>query len=200
MKMKYVGIASSIISLLMATSAVADHKYKTKATSPYISNICYGFTKAPNKEASAWHSALQSAVNKYNSAFKNNGTTLGFCYNPSYDSSPWNASFVVLIDVSNFGYTSWEGKADYPQSNGYPGGKIEINTYYNYSPDDKVSILMHEISHTIGIMHTDGFFGTTITGTSGTDPNSIFRDPTGVNILPQFTSKDLTAVRNLYWQ
>lgn len=123
MKMKNIGFAFSIMLTLYAGSANASHKYKRKASNPYISNICYGFKGEPISATSLWHSALQSAINKYNSAFKNNGTNLGFCYNASYDSSP-----------------------------------------------------------------------------SGTDPNSIFRDPTGDYLLPQFTSKDKIAVRNLYWQ
>lgn len=182
----------------LGTAAIADHKYLRKATSPYISNICYGFKQAPASESTAWHTALQSAISKYNSAFRNSETSLGFCYNSSYTSSPWNASFVILIDVHDFGSNGWKGDSKFPTSNGYPGVSININTHYSYDSDDKVAILMHEIGHTIGIMHTDGSSGTTIPGTSGTDPNSIFRDATGTHLLPQFTTKDKTAVKNLY--
>lgn len=188
-----------LLSSIFVSNAHADHRYKRAVDDQYIGNICLGFS-APVDQS--WHTALKSAVLRYNATFKDT-TKLGFCYNSSYTSSPYNATYYITINVKDFGSRqTWNAISGFPGWDKQPHHEINVNTYYMNSadPDNKMSTIMHEIGHTIGIMHTDGGKGNVIPNMPGYDNRSLFRDMSGDNShFPRFTDKDIKAIEFLYW-
>lgn len=195
---KTLAIASAL-AIALSTSADATHYYKRISGDAYVGNICVGFTTTVS---SAYHTAVSQAVSKWNTAFKGTGKTkLGFKYSSSTTSSPVDCTFFITVKVQNYGNTAWKAQSGFPASSGgMPYNQIQMNTYWTdyIDANEKTALIMHEIGHTLGIMHTDAGSGTSIPGTSGTDPSSLFRDLTGSAPLPVFTAKDKIAVEYLY--
>jgi len=192
-------VATLLLSSVLVSNAHADHRYKRAADHKYVGNICFGFSSPVDQN---WHNALKSAVSRYNNAFKNT-TKLGFCYNSSYNSSPHNATFYITLNVKNFGYKqNWNAISGFPGWDKQPHHEINVNTYYmdSVSQSDKVTTIMHEMGHTIGIMHTDEGRGNVIPNMYGYDNMSLFRDFTGDtnSKIPDFTKKDIKAIEFLY--
>ncbi|MCF2506335.1 M57 family metalloprotease [Dyadobacter sp. CY107] len=91
--------------------------------------------------------------------------------------------------------------AQFPSMEGKPGSSIVINLKYSYIPDaEKLTVMAHELGHTIGIAHTDlqtpGFFEQVIPGTPTADPHSVMNSMS--SNWTGFTIGDKKAVQILY--
>lgn len=87
---------------------------------------------------------------------------------------------------------TWSGLGAFPSSSGKPGATIQMN---EARPTAWTRLAMHEIGHNIGFTHTNGTYGTLISGTPTTDPNSIMNNPIGGG---SFTHYDKIASYKLY--
>ncbi len=136
--------------------------------------------------SSPWWEALDTAIKNWNATdnvvrFRRNGS--------SNDDIQMNALYTASTIV--------RGTGSFPL-NGAPGNSVSLNNNLNHSFGEKVSIIMHELGHTIGFSHTDNdLFHTHITGTpdSSGDEFSIMQSAPG---QPIFTIDDLKALDKLY--
>lgn len=183
------------LTLVCSVEAKADHKYKRIVSNEYLSNICLG-VKHDTPVSSSWHNALKKAITEYNNALVGGGTK--FCYIAPGTSPGARPSAVIVLEIKDYGNTYWKADAEWPTFSGKPGNRIKINTYFDRDPDSMMATIMHEMGHNLGIMHTDDSKGNTVPGTSGADPDSIFRDATGTRLLPRFSRKDVKVLRQLY--
>src|SRR5215211_687614 len=93
--------------------------------------------------------------------------------------------------------TTTVATAVYPDYYGNAGNKVTINTNYNAMVTaKKVFAITHELGHTLGLSHTNGTYGTLVSGTPITDASSVMNS---VCLLWNgFTAYDLQAIRNVY--
>jgi hypothetical protein len=85
----------------------------------------------------------------------------------------------------------------YPSALGSPGRYVNINTYHNgLSDSKKLFTLTHELGHVFGFTHTDGTYGTLVSGTTDNDPSSIMRS--SVLDWNGFTANDQLAIHAVY--
>lgn len=88
----------------------------------------------------------------------------------------------------------------YYGKNGNVGTGIVLRPlYFTRTSSKKIEVLMHELSHSLGIAHTDQLSASYtyhIEGTPTTDNSSVFLSTAHTNTT--FTKGDLTAIRRLY--
>lgn len=102
-----------------------------------------------------------------------------------------------MIVTTNNEASNTIATAYYPNTDGTPGKTITINTYHNGLAESyKVFAITHEIGHSVGFTHTNGTYGSIVTGTPELDPSSVMNSV----CLPwsAFTSYDLLAFRTVY--
>ena len=186
-------------ALLVSQPASATHYYKTIVADQYTKKICIGFS---HKVDRTWERTLSDAIDKYNSAFRTS-TNLGFCYNPHTDANIYKETYEVRVTVKNYGNTSWDGMAEPPHKRRKtPGDWIKINTNrldkLEYS--ERVSLVMHEIGHIIGLCHTNEPRGCKSIPGTDTRQLSLFREQTGDNGIkkPVFSTHDKIAIKYMY--
>jgi len=104
----------------------------------------------------------------------------------------------------------WVARQALPNYLGQVGGGMTVNTYYSaqsmLSASEKKFAAIHELGHSIGLMHTDkhtdGFVDFQVCGTPSMDSKSVMNSV--VDIWGGFSTYDLLAVRILYpahtWQ
>ena len=115
--------------------------------------------------------------------------------------TPGDADIRIDNAPQEVGYAC--GAADFPDSSGYPGHNIYINDWYvneagTTSNAQLVFLIMHELGHTIGLMHTnDSNYGTYIDGTPTSDEYSLMNSNTCGN-TGGFSTGDMTAINTLY--
>jgi len=134
----------------------------------------------------SWRSSIDSAIANWNAA--------GSLINISKVKSSSKANVTI---GANFSETATIASSNYPQSNGYPGKNIYINTYYNNLQETyKIFAITHEFGHAFGLTHTDGTYGYLIAGTPLTDPGSVMN--TYVSNWIGFSTYDFLAIRIVY--
>jgi hypothetical protein len=93
--------------------------------------------------------------------------------------------------------TTIAANAEFPLSGGKPGSRIFINTHFNsLTSGVKLSIMAHELGHTVGLLHSNQRDGMFVNGTPVADPNSVMNS--SVPSWVGFTGGDQTAIRMLY--
>lgn len=132
-----------------------------------------------------WVAILDKAISNWN----NSGSLL---YLRRVTTSTANIKVSANYMVSNI-----IAQAMLPSSYGDPGKTITINTYKNsISIDRKIFAITHELGHSFGFTHTDGTYGSIITGTPTTDASSIMNSI--ALAWTAFTNNDLIAIRTVY--
>ncbi|WP_142784265.1 M57 family metalloprotease [Changchengzhania lutea] len=156
-------------------------------------NHDFGISVAFASEVSqAWMSAVQSAMDEWNSICHVN---LYITYD--YDNA----------DIQVYYKTSGAASAGFPTSDGKPGSWMKINDggIGYYSALQKEWVIVHELGHALGLNHsysyTDIVNGcsniSNIPGTPNCDFNSIMGYNTGGNTF-SFSSYDVSASRYLF--
>lgn len=137
----------------------------------------------------SWVTALEASVSNWNAA--------GSQLNLQLVNQSKRANISVgTIYMAN---SSTVANANYPDAGGNPGKKIIINTFHNGLAEEmKIFAITHELGHTFGFTHTDGFYGTLINGTPVSDPASIMNSY--VQSWISFSNYDLLAIQTVYPQ
>jgi hypothetical protein len=134
-----------------------------------------------------WIAAFDNAIANWNKA----GTSITI----SRVTSATGASTTVSSSYNNA--TNVIASSYYPDTFGNAGKRISVNTYFDYLSDaQKIFAITHEIGHTLGFTHTNGTYGTLISGTTDSDPSSIM-NATCLS-WAGFTSNDMTAIKSVY--
>ncbi len=134
----------------------------------------------------SWVAALQESVSLYNE-----NTDLYFTYS--------NNNPDILIMPDDLDDTTY-GRSGLPTSANAPFNRVYINyDCSSYTVAKKVGILMHEIGHCIGLMHTEASFNSFhVPGTSYTDENSFMRSWASDPTWHGFSQGDLIMLRYLW--
>ena len=162
--------------------------------------------------------AVENAMQQWNEV----GASIGFSFQssylpepPNYDADPEVA--VIQLQPNNGHYNA---EADFPRGDGLPGPIIDVNVPHmdarGYTLSAKVRVLMHEIGHTMGLVHTDwltqsscigspgpvdpqeGGGPSKIEGTPDVDPNSVMNSCTNATAIGQWSCADKAAIERLY--
>ena len=120
-----------------------------------------------------------------------------------------NYTGTTVVGYMDYG-ANWDvvATAEFPDTSGNPGFRIRINSQYGGSTltaNQKTQVMIHELGHIIGMMHTDTIpsgTGYTVLSTGdngGSDPNSVMQPyvldtPTS----PYFTQYDIDAYNLMY--
>lgn len=147
---------------------------------------------APSVNNSGWESALNVAIDAWNTISPNSAVRIVVTSN-SDDAN---------LKISSFYENSQTIARGNCALNGSVGKFIDINTFYNYlSGSEKINTLVHEIGHVVGLAHTNGQsdFCTPIL-VSGT---SAFNDPNAVmypysHVWNGFSSDEILTVEKIY--
>ncbi|NIJ55512.1 M57 family metalloprotease [Dyadobacter arcticus] len=139
-----------------------------------------------------WVTATKEAIAEWNVM---KGTKINFVQ--VFNSNGANISVRVINDP-----TEPIGRGKLPFSNGQAGSLITINMHYNYlSTRTKITTMVHELGHTIGLLHTNkneyGDFPVPIPGSPVSDPYSVMNSSVRHDWVA-FTSGDVKAVQTLY--
>ena len=162
---------------------------------------------ADNTVPSDWITALDAAISNWNSINSHVAmkrvtattvtTTTGKGKKATTTTSTIIPAYNILVNTLYDASTSMVAQAYLPSTDGTAGNQVQINTYYNtLSSSYKTFALTHELGHTVGFTHTDGTFGSIVSGTPETDANSVMNS----FVLPWngFTAYDLTAIKTIY--
>ena len=147
----------------------------------------------PNEVPTEWLYAIVNAMDAWNSLNGDIEFTLGNNY---------TATILIV-----YGYISGDtvvARASFPSSTtGKPGSAIAINSdcVYTLTANQKTQVMIHELGHCIGFMHTD-VVGDVLLNSGDqntTDPNSVMQryvlsNPTS----PYFSQYDIAAYNLLY--
>ena len=159
-----------IVGLVSFSFGDNSHYYDYVIKGKYMKKLCFNFEKSYDNPE--WEQALIGALNTYNNEFRYN-TVINFVY---MRSSIADCSYTVQIeteyndnanddyDAVTTGRNSW-----YRQ----PFDKIKINlanTSRLYSYNMKKALIMHEVSHVIGLKHKGYGWGAKVPNTSN-DPH-----------------------------
>jgi hypothetical protein len=159
-----------------------------------------GYTGGSQALDNTMRTALQQAISEYNALGLSLTFTLTFGTNYS------GADIIVYKSSGTAG-----GSSGYP-SGGNPYQYLQIYAGTSaYGLNLTKYVVMHELGHTIGMMHTDPnnsscggssggtFGGIHIPGTpTGTDPNSIFQACFTASATGTFSNYDIVALQYLY--
>ncbi|SHF15691.1 M57 family metalloprotease [Dysgonomonas macrotermitis] len=151
-----------------------------------VSNISVGFDSSmPNIGSdSGWRDATQSAINEWNSIpgclVKFTLTTVA---NPDIK--------IKYTTVSG----TWVARALTP-SNNKPGSYVEVNSTSNsYSSLEKKYAIVHELGHTLGLLHTD--FNLELSETKSNNPGILIPGtPSGGGLGPNMSDNDINSIMN----
>lgn len=144
----------------------------------------------------AWQNAARQAMTEWNAIV---GAAINFTEGAPGD---------IVIQFEDFGNTQYAALAALPRHgvNGGPGPLIRINTQFIWLNNSvKLTLLAHELGHTIGFRHTNwqeagedpGIAGAHgIYGTPQVDPNSVMNHTVGS--WSGFSSYDERAAITLY--
>lgn len=138
---------------------------------------------------SDWRQAVITAINEWN---KVGGTCLKFHYTTAS-----TADITVKRTTSYDNAVAWT----WLPSGQKPSNEIFVNSEFdNYQY--KANTLIHEMGHTIGLLHAHvnaaSQGGVTIPGTPEIDNASIMSYNRDRSLLPGFSNHDLVAIRKLY--
>lgn len=148
---------------------------------------------------------------KYTNNIKIYSPILGFGWDEALDSAikVWNNQNSAIhfsrsrAGSANITVSVWYEQSSaiaysyYPYNDGKPGSIIQINTYHNdFSFGSKIYVFTHEMGHTIGFTHTDGTYGTLITGTPLIDSLSIMN--TFLQTWSELSFYDSLALKVIY--
>lgn len=170
---------------------------KTAQRAETAVTIAASLRLAIHSSASSYTTEIQQAVNNWNSL----KTRVHIEVVPS-----GSADITVYSDAdaacpsalrnlsSNTHAAAFVGSGSSP---GYAIGVNMDNSQMLATQRNRVSVLTHEIGHTIAFEHTNQTFGTQITGTATSDPNSIMHSD-GTVAQGIFTINDILATEILY--
>lgn len=166
------------------TQSVQQRKYTyliSRAKAPYIK--IYADATVP----AVWVAALDRSIanwNAVNSLIHMTRVTT-------------NVTGATLVTALNNGNNSIIATTYYPDYYGNNGKKCTINSYYNWlSAGQQTFAITHELGHAVGLTHTNGTYGSIITGSPVADPNSIMNSVC-LN-WTAFTTSDKVAIQTLY--
>jgi predicted Zn-dependent protease len=135
----------------------------------------------------SWAAAVDQAIANWNN--------IGCGITMTRTSSTTDATTFVTMYTNTS--TTTIATSNYPDMYGGAGRRININSFYNTLADaQKVFTATHELGHTIGFTHSNGTYGTLISGTTDADGSSIMNS-SALNWV-SFTSYDVTAAKATY--
>ncbi|WP_299212840.1 M57 family metalloprotease [uncultured Dokdonia sp.] len=168
-----------------------------------------GYTGAPFALTTKGRTALQNAINNYNTLYNNGTTTLRFSL--TFATST-NADMVVYDNsVNNSGSG---GVAGFPSS-GNPNKFCQIYNLEGFSAGVNEHVITHEMGHSIGFRHTDWFSRQScgqnsnegdagvgavhLTGTpTGYDSTSLMLACFSTSVSGNFNGNDVTGLGVMY--
>ncbi len=165
-----------------------------------------------NSVPSVWLASIDAAIANWNNAgslititrVTSPTTTTTTTSGGSGKGKKWQPSTTTttttnydMIMTTNYEASNTIATAYYPNADGTPGKTITINTYHNGLGEAyKVFAITHEIGHSVGFTHTNGTYGTLVTGTPELDPSSVMNSV--CLSWAGFTSYDMLAFRTVY--
>ena len=168
------------------------HYRKNNIVSPSYRTIHIS-TSSDYSIPNEWLYAILNAMSAWNSLNGDIQFTLGSGYTAT-----------ILIGYLYMEDTSVVARANFPSSTtGKPGSALAINNNFSGTLTDnqRTQVMIHELGHCIGLMHTD-VIGDVLLNTgdqNSTDPNSVMQPYVLSNpVSPFFTQYDIAAYNLLY--
>jgi hypothetical protein len=193
-------------SLALGKGLVTAQKYYTKPVNYWLaSNICLYVPTAMKTQMGSTYSALTAAVNKWNTLYTRKTAAVKFTVQNADATGCVEFQYLSGTDFTNICGTSAEACASYPNYRRAFG----LDTYYgrqkvvleanrwmnNFDATYRQSVVMHELTHTLGMMHPDESGGSSIPGTPANEINSVTQ--TYFNGT-DFTTADTIAIKYMY--
>lgn len=168
-----------------SNSKTTQRRHSFIVSDAYISNIKV-FIRTD--VSSDWRSALRTAFGKWNNTVLS--TKIRFVETTiSTEANISVGTYYTADNIIAYAYL--------PYSDGKPGHELMINTKYNYlSAKDKITTIVHELGHNIGLQHTNQTGGTHIDGTATSDAQSVMN--ASLMSWTDFSHNDIRAAQILY--